>query len=160
MDKCKSKLFIFQEVEITLFHLPKPTKHHLDTLEQLLLNVEKDFSLSTPDLQARGAIAAKLDAVLKQCIAGALNCSPWCNLRQFFQFFDWKNEADEAYLESEWFIIIMQHFSATTQGEDFSLNYLFELGPEWVELTAQSCTWTFVVSGDFHHLYTAGLGNK
>ena len=76
MDKCKSKLFIFQEVEITLFHLPKPTKHHLDTLEQLLINVEKDVAVSPADLQARSSIADKLDAIFKQFLAGKdyLNC--------------------------------------------------------------------------------------
>ena len=65
-------IFIFQEVEITLFHLPKPTKHHLDTLEQLLTKIEKEVSLSTPDMQARAAIAAQLDLILAKFIPG--NC--------------------------------------------------------------------------------------
>ena len=60
----------FQEVEITLFHLPKPTKHHLDTLEQLLSKIEKDFSLSNADLQSRASIAIKLDSILTQFIPG------------------------------------------------------------------------------------------
>ena len=61
---------MLQEVEITLFHLPKPTKHHLDTLEQLLIKIEKDFSLSNADLQSRASIEIKLDAILKKFIPG------------------------------------------------------------------------------------------
>jgi hypothetical protein len=59
-----------QEVEITLFHLPKPTKHHLDTLEQLLTKTEKEVALMPADLQARAAVAAKLDKMLKLVIPG------------------------------------------------------------------------------------------
>ena len=56
--------------------MDKPTKHHLDTLEQLLINVEKDVALSPADLQARSSIADKLDAIFKQFLAGKdyLNC--------------------------------------------------------------------------------------
>jgi hypothetical protein len=57
-------------VEITLFHLPKPTKHHLDTLEQLLTKTEKEVALMPADLQARAAVAAKLDKMLKLVIPG------------------------------------------------------------------------------------------
>jgi hypothetical protein len=41
-------------------------------LEQLLFAVEKDVALSAADMQARAAVAAKLDAILKKCVPGSL----------------------------------------------------------------------------------------
>ena len=33
------------QVETTLYHLPRPTKHHIDCLDNLLANLEHDYGL-------------------------------------------------------------------------------------------------------------------
>ena len=34
------------KVETTLYHLPRPTKHHIDCLDNLLANLEHDYGLN------------------------------------------------------------------------------------------------------------------
>ncbi len=59
-----------QEIETTLYHLPKPSKQHLDYLEQLLSKVRQEQGLSAKDIRAREEVAARVDALLKPVVKG------------------------------------------------------------------------------------------
>ncbi len=59
-----------QEIETTLYHLPKPSKQHLDHLEQLLGSLRQAQGLTTKDIRAREEVAAKVEAVLKDVVEG------------------------------------------------------------------------------------------
>ncbi|XP_059090184.1 terminal uridylyltransferase 7-like [Tigriopus californicus] len=63
-DTRHSRLAQMQEIETTLFHIPKPSKHHLDYLEGLLLNLERELGLSAVDLKHRAAVADQISAAL------------------------------------------------------------------------------------------------
>ena len=60
-----------QEIETTLYHLPKPGLHHLDTLQHLLLRVEAEWGLGPADVQHREAVAERVNIVVTAGIQGA-----------------------------------------------------------------------------------------
>ena len=41
------------QVETTLYHLPRPTKHHIDCLDNLLANLEHDYGLDQEQVDNR-----------------------------------------------------------------------------------------------------------
>ena len=59
-----------QELETTLFHLPKPSKHHLDSLNQLLQRVEKERGLPLRETERRRVLAGRVTNMLQQSIPG------------------------------------------------------------------------------------------
>lgn len=64
-----------QELETTLYHLPKPSKQHLEILEQKLLAIDKEYSLSEDDMNDRRKLASDLETALKKSIDGKhTNC--------------------------------------------------------------------------------------
>ena len=64
-DVRHSRLARMQEIETTLYHLPKPTRQHLDHLEQLLTEVEKEVGLNENDLAVRAEMAETLNEVIQ-----------------------------------------------------------------------------------------------
>jgi len=78
LEKCKehyvdtrhSRLSRTKEVETTLYHLPRPNRHHLDCLNSLLAIVEKEQGLSTSDLNMRQAVAQSVHSLLQDHIQG------------------------------------------------------------------------------------------
>ncbi len=73
-DLRHSRLARMQDIETTLFHLPKPHRHHLDVIEQLLDTVAMEHGLAPYEIKAREEVAASVDAFLKTVIKGA--CFP------------------------------------------------------------------------------------
>ena len=59
-----------QEIETTLYHLPKPGRHHLDTLQQLLLRVEADWGIGPVDVRQREEVAERVNLVIGSGIQG------------------------------------------------------------------------------------------
>ena len=59
-----------QELETTLFHLPKPGRHHLDSLNQLLTKIEKEEGLPLKEIQYRRLFAAQLTALFQPSMPG------------------------------------------------------------------------------------------
>ena len=59
-----------QEVETTLYHLPKPSRQHLDYLEQLLQRTRLEQGLSERDLRERAAAADMVDEFIAEVIPG------------------------------------------------------------------------------------------
>ena len=55
-----------QEVETTLFHLPKPAKHHLDHLQNLLKEIEQQYGLNEVEIEKREKIAGKVQVELEK----------------------------------------------------------------------------------------------
>ena len=48
------------QVETTLYHLPRPTKHHIDCLDNLLANLEQDYGLNPEQVHASSSKNLKL----------------------------------------------------------------------------------------------------
>ena len=59
-----------QEIETTLSHLPKPGRHHLDTLQHLVLRVEAEWGIGSADVQHREAVAERVNRVVVAGIQG------------------------------------------------------------------------------------------
>ena len=59
-----------QELETTLFHLPKPGRHHLDSLNQLLQKIEIEQGLPLNEIQFRKELADRLTNLFQQSIPG------------------------------------------------------------------------------------------
>ncbi len=60
-----------QEVETTLYHIPKPNRHHLDTLQQLLLRVEREWGSGGQAGEKRRAdVADAVQSFLANIIPG------------------------------------------------------------------------------------------
>ncbi len=59
-----------QEIETTLYHLPKPSKQHLDHLEGLLNKVRAEQGIMPKDVRAREEAAKRVDAFLKNAVNG------------------------------------------------------------------------------------------
>jgi hypothetical protein len=68
-----------QELETTLYHLPKPSKQHLEVLELKLIAIDKEYSLSEDDVKDRMRIASELECLLKEFLDGN-------GLRNFYEF--------------------------------------------------------------------------
>lgn len=60
-----------QELETTLYHLPRPNKKHLEALEGLLSSVEHEVGLSPAEIRVREAIAVRVDEILRLSLPGA-----------------------------------------------------------------------------------------
>ncbi len=69
-DTRHSRLAKKQELETTLYHLPRAGRKHLDALETLLRQIELEVGLSSAQLSEREAIANRVDALLKPSIPG------------------------------------------------------------------------------------------
>ncbi len=69
-DDRHSRLARMQEVETTLYHLPKPNRQHLDYLDNLLARTQSELGLTPQDIQDRMDVAALLGDVLKPVIPG------------------------------------------------------------------------------------------
>ena len=69
-DLRHSRLIKMQTLETTLFHLPKPGRHHLDSLNQLLIKIEKENGLPAKEIQHRTALAARLTRLFQNSIPG------------------------------------------------------------------------------------------
>jgi DNA polymerase sigma len=59
-----------QELETTLYHLPKPNKKHLESLDNILFRIEKAMGLTPADMGKRVAISNRIDELLKPVIPG------------------------------------------------------------------------------------------
>jgi len=70
LDTRHSRLSRTKEVETTLYHLPRPNRHHLDCLNSLLASVEKEQGLSSSDLNTRQAVAQSVHSLLQDPIPG------------------------------------------------------------------------------------------
>jgi hypothetical protein len=57
------------QIETTLYHLPRPTKHHLDCLDGLLASLERDYGLDPAELQARKGVAGAVHTLLQVLLA-------------------------------------------------------------------------------------------
>ena len=75
-DVRHNRLIKMQELETTLFHLPKPSKHHLDSLNQLIYRIEMERGLPTWELQRRKTMAHRLTGIMQPSIPG-------CNIRLY-----------------------------------------------------------------------------
>lgn len=60
-----------QELETTLYHLPRPNKKHLEALGSLLSSVEQEVGLSPAEIHVREAIAVRVDEILRLSLPGA-----------------------------------------------------------------------------------------
>ena len=72
-----------QEVETTLYHLPTPSRQHLDYLENLLQRVRSEIGLSDRDLVERQAAADFVDGFIADVIPGEISAklessNPFC----------------------------------------------------------------------------------
>ena len=65
-----NRLIKMQELETTLFHLPKPGRHHLDSLVQLLHKIEMEQGLPLKEIQCRKTLADRLTNLFQQSIPG------------------------------------------------------------------------------------------
>jgi len=70
IDTRHSRLSRTKEVETTLYHLPRPNRHHLDCLNALLASVEKEQGLCASDLNMRQAVAQSVHSLLQEHIHG------------------------------------------------------------------------------------------
>jgi len=70
LDTRHSRLSRTKEIETTLYHLPRPNKHHLDCLNNLLASIEKEHGLSSSDLNTRQAVAQSVHSLLQNHIPG------------------------------------------------------------------------------------------
>jgi len=70
IDTRHSRLSRTKEVETTLYHLPRPNRHHLDCLNALLATVEREQGLSSSDLNMRQAVAQSVHSLLQEHIQG------------------------------------------------------------------------------------------
>ena len=59
-----------QELETTLFHLPKPGRHHLDSLNHLLHEIENEQGMPLKEMQFRKELANKLTQLFQHSIPG------------------------------------------------------------------------------------------
>ena len=64
-DTRHSRLAKKQELQTTLFHLPRPNKKHLEALDNLLIKVDEHMGLSMMEIQRREAIAQRVDEILR-----------------------------------------------------------------------------------------------
>ena len=71
-DVRHNRLIKMQELDTTLFHLPKPSKHHLDSLNQLLHKTEREQGLPARETPGRKAIATRLTGLLQPHIPGLI----------------------------------------------------------------------------------------
>ena len=60
-----------QEIETTLFHLPKPSRQHYDYLDQLLASIEKEVGLTEQDIEIREQVAEKVGVLLGDVVQGS-----------------------------------------------------------------------------------------
>eukprot|EP00095_Tigriopus_kingsejongensis_P012512 maker-scaffold455_size166772-snap-gene-0.33 protein:Tk12512 transcript:maker-scaffold455_size166772-snap-gene-0.33-mRNA-1 annotation:"terminal uridylyltransferase 4" len=60
-----------QELETTLFHLPKPTRPHLEQLEPVLRAIELEHGLTRADRQLRAALAERISQLVAQMVPQA-----------------------------------------------------------------------------------------
>ncbi len=60
-----------QELETTQYHLPRPSRQHLETLDNQLKKVESGLGLDANDIGLRNAITAKVDELLKHFLPGS-----------------------------------------------------------------------------------------
>ena len=70
-DTRHSRLSRTQQLETTLYHLPKPNRHHLEVLDQVLYKTARDFGLSPLEAQKRQSVAQETEKLLRQVIPGA-----------------------------------------------------------------------------------------
>ena len=59
-----------QDLETTLYHLPKPNKHHLDLLNALLREVDANFVLSEEDVAIRERVATIISDIVSVSVPG------------------------------------------------------------------------------------------
>ena len=59
-----------QELETTLFHLPKPGRHHLESINQLLYKIEDEHGLPLKEIRLRKELAERLTTLFQQSIPG------------------------------------------------------------------------------------------
>lgn len=70
-DTRHSRLAKKQELETTLYHLPKPNKKQLETLDNLLIKIEKEVGLAEAELANRQAIAGRVNDLMAVTIPGS-----------------------------------------------------------------------------------------
>ena len=70
-DTRHSRLAKKQELQTTLFHLPRPNKKHLEALDNLLMRLEMEVGLSEAEIQNRDSIAQRVDEILKLTLPGS-----------------------------------------------------------------------------------------
>lgn len=70
-DTRHSRLAKKQELQTTLFHLPRPNKKHLEALDNLLTRIEMTVGLSEAEIQNRQSIAQRVDEILRLTLPGA-----------------------------------------------------------------------------------------
>ena len=59
-----------RELDVTLTNLPRPTKHHLESLNKLLADVQTNYGLSSDDIRARQDLADSVHRLLEVRRAG------------------------------------------------------------------------------------------
>ena len=70
-DTRHSMLAKKQELDTTLFHLPRPNKKHLESLDNLLTRVVQEVGLSKSDLLKREHVSGRVDELMKLHIPGS-----------------------------------------------------------------------------------------
>ena len=69
-DTRHSMLAKKQELDTTLFHLPRPNKKHLESLDNLLTRVVQEVGLSKSDLVKREHVSGRVNELMKLHIPG------------------------------------------------------------------------------------------
>ena len=59
------RLYRQKELETTLTNLPRPSRHHLESLNKLLAEIQRDYGLSSDDLKARQDLADSVHSLLE-----------------------------------------------------------------------------------------------
>ena len=54
-----------KELDTTLNNLPRPSRHHLESLNRLLAEIERDYGLSSEDMKARQELADSVHSLLE-----------------------------------------------------------------------------------------------
>ena len=67
-DTRHSRLAKKQELQTTLFHLPRPNKKHLEALDNLLIRIETTVGLSEAEIANRQKIASRVDEILRMTL--------------------------------------------------------------------------------------------
>lgn len=68
----KQLILYFQELETTLYHLPRANKKHLEALDALLNKIESECGLSSLEIAHRGQIAKKVNEILSVILPGSV----------------------------------------------------------------------------------------
>ena len=65
-----SSFCVIAQLETTLYHLPKPNRHHLEVLDHLLHSTDREMVLQPAEIHKRHSVAANTEKILQSHIPG------------------------------------------------------------------------------------------